>query len=94
MATVINDPGPERVVTVERTTTDATSGWAIAVIVLVLVIVGLFVWYHYHHAYAPAQPSNSAGSINIQLPQGNSGNPPADNSGGTGNGTGGTNTGY
>ncbi|HVX91464.1 MAG TPA: hypothetical protein VHC20_07705 [Candidatus Paceibacterota bacterium] len=91
MATVINDSGPDRVVTVERTTDSGSSaGWAIAVIILIAVIVGLFVWYHYHHAYvAPAQGGNSTGSINITLPGGNDGNSSSNASGGetVGNGS-------
>lgn len=92
MATVINDSGPDRVVTVDRTTDSGSSaGWAIAVIILIAVIVGLFVWYHYHHVVytAPAQGGNSTGSINITLPGGNGGNPSSNASGGetVGNGS-------
>jgi len=84
MSTIVNNPGPERVVTVERAE-DSTAGWAVAVIVLIAVVVGLIVWYHYHHAayVAPAQGGDSTGSINITLPAGNGGNPSSNASGGT-----------
>ena len=81
MATIVNNPGPERVVEVDRSD---SSGWAVAVIVLVLVIVGLFLWYRYYHTAPPAQ--NGSANINVTFPSGNSG---GNSSGGTsGNGTG------
>jgi hypothetical protein len=66
MATIVNNPGPERVVEVERSD---TSGWAIAVIILIAVIVGLVVWARYHRA--PPAPSSGNTNINVSLPDGN-----------------------
>lgn len=75
MATIINNPGPERVVEVDRTA-DASSGWAVAVVVLIAVIVGLLVWYHYHHA--AAAPASGGTNINVTIPGGtNDTNQPA-----------------
>jgi len=89
MATIVNNPnpGPERVVTVERS--DSSTGWAIAVIVLIIVIAGLFWWVHARQmAPAPAaqQPAQGgAASVNVTIPTG--GDNGAD-TGGTDTGTG------
>lgn len=90
MATIVNNPGPERVVEVDRTG-DSTGGWAVAVVILIAVIVGIFAWVHYHPATAPTSTGGS--NINVTLPAAT--NPPA-NSGGAaaGGASGGTGTGY
>ena len=65
MATIVNTPGPERVVEVRRTD---SSGWAVAVLILVVVIaVGAYAWVHYHRA-APAASGGT--NINVTLPGG------------------------
>ena len=67
MATIIeNEPVRERVVRVERPTTDS-SGWAIAVIILIIVIVGgIWAYAHYHRAAAPAASGGT--NINVTVP--------------------------
>ena len=93
MATIVNNPGSERVLEVDRTG-DATAGWAVAIIILVAVIGGLFIWVYYHRP--AAVPANSTGgSINVTLPS-NSNSGGGTGAGATGGGTtgGGTNTGY
>lgn len=70
------NPGPERVVAVERSSD--SSGWAIAVIVLVIVIAGLFWWMHSRQAApipaAPEQPAQGgAASVNVTIPTGDNG---------------------
>lgn len=85
MATIVNNPGPERVIEVGRTG-DGMAGWAIAVIILIAVVLALFGWIHYHRAPA-AQPAAQTGpSINVTLPGGGvpsgDSNPPADSGAG------------
>lgn len=66
MATVINNPTPERTI-IERTS-DSGAGWAVAVIILLAVIVGgAYAWSRYHKA-APATPGTA--NINVTLPAG------------------------
>ena len=68
MATIVNNPQPERVI---QTSESGGAGWAVAVVILIAVIAGLFVWYRYHTAAAPVQ-SGSA-NINVTLPTGTTG---------------------
>lgn len=65
MATIVNNPGPDRIVEVDRTD---SSGWAMAVLILVVVIaVGAYAWVHYRHA---ATPASGGTNINVTLPAG------------------------
>ncbi len=61
MATIVNNPGPERVV--ERTD---SSGWVVAIIILLVLIAGLFWWFRYYRAPAPA--ANESANINVTIP--------------------------
>ncbi len=73
MATVINNPQPERII--ERQ--DSGAGWAVAVIVLVAVVIGLFFWVRYYRQVA----APAANSINVTIPStGTEGTLPANNS--------------
>jgi hypothetical protein len=66
MATVINNPNPDRpVIEVERSD---SSGWVVAVIVLLAVIVGGFLWWT-RYGRAPAAPvQNDAANIEVTVP--------------------------
>jgi hypothetical protein len=99
MATIVNNPGPsERVV--ERTSGDATAGWAIAIIILIAIVIGAFAWVRYHGApYAPSTgtPAGGSANINVSVPGtsgGGSGSTGGGTSGGTGGGANGGSSGY
>lgn len=65
MATIINNPTPERAVLVEGS--DSGAGWAVAIIILLAVIgIGAYAWVRYHPGSAAA-PSGGT-NINVQLP--------------------------
>ena len=73
MATIVNNPGPERVVAVDSSA--GSAGWGVAVIILLAVVgVGIFAWMYYQRPAAPAEPGTT--EINVTLPAG------TDNSGG------------
>jgi hypothetical protein len=63
MTTIVNNPGPERVVE-----TDGSSGWAVSVIILLAVIaIGGYYWVN-HRA---ATPAASGTNINVTIPTSN-----------------------
>ncbi len=74
MATIVNNPGPERVV--ERTD---SSGWVVAIIILLAFVAGLFWWFRYYQAPVPAAGDSANINVTIPTPNIQEGNP----SGGT-----------
>lgn len=70
MATIINNPGSERVIEVDRT--DSSSGWVVAVVILLAVIVvGSYAWFHYHRVAAATTSGGT--NVNVTLPAPTSG---------------------
>ena len=65
MATIVNNPPPERVVAVDGG--DSGAGWAVAVVLLLAVVgIGAYAWTRYNPGSAAA-PSGGT-NINVQLP--------------------------
>ncbi|MHB8660864.1 MAG: hypothetical protein ACYC75_02940 [Minisyncoccota bacterium] len=61
MATIINNPSPERVI--EKKSTDY-SGWVVAVIILLVIIaLGAYLWFQYY----PTSTTTNYGGTNINL---------------------------
>ncbi len=74
MATIVNNPGPDRIVEREQYS-DGNGGWAVAVIILIAVIaVGVYFLTRSPGNTAPQTPSSTSGpNINVTLPTPTSG---------------------
>lgn len=72
MATIVNNPPPDRTLQVEK---EGSAGWAVAVVILVAVVVaGAFLWMRYNNAPAGRayegnnEPGGGSANINVTLP--------------------------